>query len=89
MKTLNIAAALALVSATAFAAPAMAVSSGNVYQDVQSAVSGSGQIGVTVDGNTATLFGYSEKTDALAAERAALNAPGIDQVINSIDSNNS
>ena len=89
MKIQNFTVALALVAATAFATPAFAVTSGSVFQDVQSAVSGSGHVGVQVDGNTATLFGFSEKTDSLAAERAALAAPGIDQVINNIDSNNS
>ncbi len=89
MNTLNITAALALVAATAYAAPSYAVTTGNVYQDVRSAVSGSGHVRVEVDGNTATLFGFSEKTDSLAAERAARAAPGIDRVINRIDSNNS
>lgn len=87
MNARNLTAILALASAVAFTAPASAVSTGNVFQDVKSATSGSGQIRVNVNGNTATLFGYSDKTDAKAAERAALAAPGIDRVINRIDSN--
>lgn len=87
MNTRNILAVAALAASFAVAAPASAVSTGNVFQDVKSATSGSGQIRVQVNGDTATLFGYSDKTDAVAAERAALAAPGIDNVINRIDSN--
>ncbi len=87
MITRRILAVAALAAAFAIAAPVSAITTGNVYQDITSATAGSGSIHVDVDGSTVTLFGYSEKTDALAAERAARAAPGIDTVINHIESN--
>lgn len=86
MNTRNLLAIAALATSVVVAVPASAATTGNVFQDVKSATAGSGQIRVQVNGDTATLFGYSDKTDALAAERAALAAPGIDNVINRIDS---
>jgi|GEM_PF-2181118 osmotically-inducible protein OsmY len=89
MNVRNLSTAIALVSVVAFAAPASAVvSQSGVQQDVRSAVHGtSGNISVVVNGDTATLFGYSNGLDRAAAQRAAMSSPGVNKVINLITDN--
>ncbi len=89
MNSRNLSAAIALVSAVAFAAPASAVvSQSDVKQSVRSAVHGaSANISVVVNGDTATLRGYGNALDRAAAQRAAENSAGVNQVINLILTN--
>ncbi len=77
-------AALAVAATFAAVGPASAVTHSEVSQNVRQALTGTGQVSVTVDGDTALLFGYSDTMGKLAAERAAKATPGIDTVINHI-----
>ena len=76
-------AALALAAAMA-SAPASAITTGNLYGDVQSAV-GSGSVNVTVTDGVATLTGDADALSKAAAARAALADPSVDRVVNLID----
>ena len=77
-------AALAL-SAALVAAPASAATTGSLFLDVQSAVSGSGNATVTVVDGVATLSGNTDRLSKEAAERAALAHPDVERVVNLID----
>ena len=77
-------AALAL-SAALVAGPASALSTGSLFTDVQSAVSGSGDVTVSVTDGVATLTGNTDFISKAAAERAALASPEVDRVVNLID----
>lgn len=79
MKVFNLVAIAAIVAASA-TAPVFAKTSGSLQQDVQSAVSSSGNLNVTLHNGVATLFGYAESTDILAAERAVEKFDGVDSV---------
>ncbi len=76
--------ALALSSALV-AGPASAITTGSLQGDVQSAISGSGNVNVTVNDGVATLTGNTDALSRAAAARAALNDPSVDSVINLID----
>lgn len=90
MNTHKLLIAAALVSAATYVAPAAAVTSADVNSAMRSSISGSsGQIRANVNGNTAILFGYSDKLDSQRAERAALAVPGIDNVRNHINDQSS
>ena len=77
-------AAVAL-SAALVAAPASAITTGSLYGDVQSAVSGSGNVNVSVSDGVATLTGNADQISKVAAGRAALNSPGVERIVNLID----
>ena len=77
-------AAVAL-SAALVAAPASAITTGSLHGDVQSAVSGSGNVNVSVTDGVATLTGNADSLSKLAAGRAALASPDVDRVVNLID----
>ena len=77
-------AAVAL-SAALVAAPASAITTGSLYGDVQSAVSGSGNVNVSVTDGVATLTGNTDSLSKVAAGRAALASPAVDRVVNLID----
>lgn len=73
----------AVVLAGVAASPAMA----NVQSDVQQAITGSGNISVTVKNGVATLNGYGDTASKAAAERAALRDADVDRVINLVLTN--
>lgn len=75
--------AIALVAT--FAGPASAISTGNLRTDVQSAVSGSGNVNVSLSDGVATLTGDADSLSKVAAERAALASPEVSRVVNLID----
>ena len=77
-------AAIALSAALA-AGPASALSTGSLFLDVQSAVSGSGNVIVSVVDGVATLTGNASQLSKIAAERAALASPEVERVVNLID----
>ena len=77
-------AAVALSAALA-AGPASAISTGSLYADVQSAVSGAGSVNVSLTDGVATLTGNTDSISKAAAARAALASPEVDRVINLID----
>ena len=77
-------AALALSAALA-AAPASAATTGSLFPDVQSAVSSSGSVIVSIDDGVATLTGNADHLSKAAAERAALANPDVDSVVNLIN----
>lgn len=77
-------AALALAAVVAGPATAMTVK-GDVYSNVRNAISGSGNINVTVSDGIATLTGNAEHLDRVAAQRAALKSEGVTRVVNLID----
>ena len=77
-------AAVAL-SAALVAGPASALSTGSLYADVQSAVSGAGNVNVSVTDGVATLTGNADSISKAAAARAALADPSVTRVVNLID----
>ena len=86
MKASHIAAAIVLASAAALAGPASAITTtGNLLQDVNSAVRGDGNITALVRGNTVTLIGNANGVDKAAAERVAESYPNIDSVVNLVN----
>ena len=72
------------VAAALFAGSAAAiVPQGDLNSAVQSAVSPVANIQVTVNGNVATITGYSPKhQDTQAATQAALQIQGVESVVN-------
>lgn len=76
------AAALALAVAGPASALTADMATGSLYGDVQSALSSSGNVNVSVRDGVATLTGYTSALSKAAAERAALASPGVDSVIN-------
>lgn len=86
MKVRHITAAILLTSAAALAGPAAAITtSGNLLQDVNSAVRGDGNITAMVRGDTVTLIGNANGVDKAAAERIAQSYPNIDKVVNLVN----
>lgn len=86
MKVRHITAAILLASAAALAGPAAAITtSGNLLQDVNSAVRGDGNITAMVRGDTVTLIGNANGVDKAAAERIAQSYPNIDKVVNLVN----
>ena len=78
--------ALAAVAlSAALSAPAFALTTGSLYGDVQSAISGDGSVNVTVTDGVATLTGNADTLSKAAAARAALASPEVDRVVNLID----
>ncbi len=75
------AAATALI--VAFVAPASAMVSPNLAQDVRSAAGANSNVHVSVDGDIVTLTGYAEDSYAVAQAGAAAKADGV-QVINNL-----
>ena len=71
--------------ATALAGPASAITTGSLYGDVQSAISGSGNVNVSVTDGVATLTGNADALSKAAAARAAQSSPEVDRVVNLID----
>ena len=78
------AAALALSAALGAIPASAATTTGSVSLDVQSAVSSSGTVNVSVADGVATLTGNTDAQSKQAAERAALASPEIDRVVNLI-----
>ncbi len=88
MKVFNIVAALsfASVAALAFAGPASAITStGNLQQDVHSALGGNGNITVSVSGNTVTLIGNANAVDKARAARVASSFPDVERVVDLVN----
>ena len=78
-------AAFALALAAAGPATA-AVDTGNLPLEVQSAVSGSGSVNVSVDDDgVATLTGSADSMSSRAVERTALEHESVNEVLNLID----
>lgn len=77
-------AAVALTAALA-AAPASAITTGSLQGDIQSAISGSGNVNVSLRDGVATLTGNADSSSKAAVGRAALASPDVDRVINLID----
>ena len=78
--------ALAAVAlSAALVGSASAITTGSLYGDVRSAVSGSGSVNVSVTDGVATLTGNTDALSKAAAARAALASPEVDRVINLID----
>ena len=75
----------AVALSAALAAPAFALTTGSLYGDVQSAISGDGNVNVTVTDGVATLTGNADTLSKAAAARAALASPEVDRVVNLID----
>ena len=75
----------AVALSAALAAPAFALTTGSLYGDVQSAISGDGSVNVTVTDGVATLTGNADTLSKAAAARAALASPEVDRVVNLID----
>lgn len=71
----------------AIAAPASAMVSPNLKQDVISAAGAGGQVNVLVDGDTVTLTGYVEDAFALQAIEQAASSDGIEVINNVFRSN--
>ena len=86
MNTRTLFAALGLVASVSFAAPASAAAMfSDVQRDVEAATSAfSSQINVTVNNNTVVLSGAASPFDHQAAETAARNSPGVENVVNQI-----
>jgi osmotically-inducible protein OsmY len=85
MKIRHITTAIVFASVTALAGPASAITStGNLLQDVHSALTGEGNITAKVSGNTVTLIGNASALDKVNAERVAASYPNVDRVINLI-----
>lgn len=76
--------AAAALSAALVAGPASAITTGSLQGDVQSAVSGSGNVNVTIRDGVATLTGNADYSSKAAAARAALADPSVTRVINLI-----
>lgn len=79
----DLATAVALCAALA-AAPAAAVATGSLQDDVRSAIS-DGNVIVTVAGGVATLTGSTDYLSKVAAERVASADPSVERVVNLID----
>ena len=78
--------ALAAVALSAtLAAPAFAITTGSLYGDVQSSISGDGNVNVSVTDGVATLTGNTDALSKAAAARAAQASPEVDRVVNLID----
>ena len=77
-------AAVAL-SAALVAGPASAITTGSLYGDVQSSISGDGNVNVSVTDGVATLTGNTDALSKAAAARAAQASPEVDRVVNLID----
>ena len=77
----------ALALAFAVSAPAIAaVDTGNLALEIQSAVSGSGNVSVSVDDDgVATLTGSTDPMSSRAVERTALEHESVSEVVNLID----
>ena len=85
MKIRHTTTAIVFASVAALAGPASAITStGNLLQDVHSALTGEGNITAKVSGNTVTLIGSASALDKINAERAAASYPNVDRVINLI-----
>ena len=85
MKIRHITTAIVFASVAALAGPASAITStGNLMQDVHSALTGEGNITAKVSGNTVTLIGNASALDKVNAERVAASYPNVDRVINLI-----
>lgn len=89
MKVTYLTSLAALALAAAMTMPASASpSTGNVVQDVQSAIGSSGQVSVSVRNGVATLTGYTDNQSiARRAQAAAANHDNVDTVINLITAN--
>ncbi len=77
-------AAIAL-SAALVAAPASAMTSDSLYNDVQSAVSDGRIVNVSVSNGVATLTGNTDALSRAAAARVAAAHPDVERVVNLID----
>jgi len=75
-------AATALVFA--IAAPASAMVSPNLKNDVLAAAGSNSNVNVFIDGSTVTLTGYVEDAYALTAIERVAKAEGVDRVINNV-----
>ena len=86
MNTRILLATLGLVASVSFAAPASAAAMlSDVQRDVEAATSNfSSQINVSVNDDTVTLSGAASPLDHNAAVNAALNSPGVENVVNHI-----
>ena len=85
MKVHNLTTAIVFASVAALAGPASAITTtGNLMQDVHSALTGEGNITAKVSGNTVTLIGNASALDKVNAERVAASYPNVDRVINLI-----
>ena len=73
------------LSAALVAGPASAITTGSLYGDVQSAISGDGNVNVSVTDGVATLTGNADYLSKAAAGRAAQASPEVDRVVNLID----
>jgi len=68
----------------AIAAPASAMVSPQLKQDVLSAAGSSSNVNVFVDGDTVTLTGYVEDAYTLSQVMRAANGEGVSKVINNV-----
>ena len=75
----------AVALGAALAGPASALTTGSLEGDVQSSISGSGNVNVTVSEGVATLTGNTDSISKAAAARAAQASPEVDRVVNLID----
>lgn len=73
-----------LLAAVVLAGVAAAPAAASIQSDVRQAISGSGQINVTVKDGVATLTGYGDTASRIAAERAALKHAEVDSVVNQV-----
>lgn len=81
-RSLVLRSAAALVLAACAAGPAAAITTGSLNGDVQSALSGSGNVNVSVRNGVATLTGYADTLSRLAVERVARADPRVKRVVN-------
>jgi len=75
-------AATALVFA--IAAPASAMISPNLKQDILAAAGSNSNVQVAIDGDTVKLTGYVEDSYSLAAIERTAKAEGVDRVISNV-----
>jgi len=68
----------------AIAAPASAMVSPQLKQDILSAAGTGSNVQVFIDGDTVTLTGYVEDSYALAQVAHAADAQGVSKVINNV-----
>jgi len=68
----------------AIAAPASAMVSPQLKQDVLAAAGSGSNINVIIDGSTVTLTGYVEDTHALSRIQQAAKGEGVDRVISNV-----
>ncbi len=68
----------------AFAAPASAMVSSSLSQDVRSAVGSNSNVSVIIDGDKVTLTGYAEDSYAIAQAEIAAKGAGASEVVNNI-----